>query len=62
MQTREYVQILLRNADIYRWLYASEPVAAEPAEEAAAETKAETRPAAKTGSQGQAGEEGGGGE
>jgi len=33
-QTRDYVQIILRNAELYRWLYASEPVA--PADEAAA--------------------------
>jgi soluble lytic murein transglycosylase len=26
-QTRDYVQIILRNAELYRWLYASEPVA-----------------------------------
>ncbi len=29
-QTRDYVQIIQRNADIYRWLYANEPVAVEP--------------------------------
>jgi soluble lytic murein transglycosylase len=29
-QTRDYVQIILRNADVYRWLYAGEP--APPAE------------------------------
>lgn len=29
-QTRDYVQIILRNAELYRWLYASEPVAPEP--------------------------------
>ena len=28
-QTRDYVQIITRNADIYRWLYANEPVARE---------------------------------
>jgi hypothetical protein len=28
-QTRDYVQIILRNAELYRWLYASEPVAPE---------------------------------
>jgi soluble lytic murein transglycosylase len=27
-QTRDYVQIILRNMELYRWLYASEPVAA----------------------------------
>ncbi len=32
-QTRDYVQIILRNAELYRWLYASEPLpsAAAPA-------------------------------
>lgn len=29
-QTRDYVQIIERNADIYRWLYANEPVRQEP--------------------------------
>ncbi len=30
-QTRDYVQIILRNAELYRWLYASEPVVPETA-------------------------------
>ncbi len=30
-QTRDYVQIITRNADIYRWLYANEPVPREEA-------------------------------
>ena len=30
-QTRDYVQIILRNAELYRWLYASERAAAEVA-------------------------------
>jgi soluble lytic murein transglycosylase len=30
-QTRDYVQILLRNADVYRWLYSGTPVLPEPA-------------------------------
>jgi soluble lytic murein transglycosylase len=30
-QTRDYVQIILRNMELYRWLYASEPVAGEEA-------------------------------
>ena len=33
-QTRDYVQIILRNAELYRWLYVSEPVA--PDQESAA--------------------------
>jgi soluble lytic murein transglycosylase len=46
-QTRDYIQFILRNADVYRWLYASEPV---PAEEPAPKTPAKTpaRKAAKT--------------
>ena len=49
MQTREYVQILLRNADIYRWLYDAEPLRAEPAApaKAAAEPKPKRKPSAK---------------
>lgn len=31
-QTRDYVQIILRNRDIYRWLYANEPVSHAAAE------------------------------
>jgi soluble lytic murein transglycosylase len=42
-QTRDYVQIILRNADIYRWLYAGEPA---PAAEAPPEP-ASKKPAAK---------------
>jgi soluble lytic murein transglycosylase len=34
-QTRDYVQIILRNMELYRWLYASEPVAAPTAGEEA---------------------------
>ena len=30
-QTRDYVQIILRNADLYHWLYGSEPASAAPA-------------------------------
>jgi soluble lytic murein transglycosylase len=40
-QTRDYVQIILRNMELYRWLYASEPVAGPVAgdeEPAVAET------------------------
>lgn len=29
-QTRDYVQIIFRNADIYRWLYAGKPYQADP--------------------------------
>jgi soluble lytic murein transglycosylase len=29
-QTRDYVQIIERNADVYRWLYSSEPMVYEP--------------------------------
>lgn len=41
-QTRDYVQIILRNAELYRWIYASEPV---PEEEAGAVAE---RPASGT--------------
>ncbi|MBI5083013.1 MAG: transglycosylase SLT domain-containing protein [Acidobacteria bacterium] len=36
-QTRDYVQIILRNADFYRWIYGSEPL---PADEPAVQQKA----------------------
>lgn len=45
-QTRDYVQIILRNADVYRWLYAGEAVPAaeaEPAPKAQAETSKKTQ-------------------
>lgn len=49
-QTRDYVQILLRNRDIYRWLYANEPVPAVMAEpEPAAEVKPAVKVPAKAG-------------
>jgi len=43
-QTRDYVQIILRNAELYRWLYASEPLA--PEKEPAAAPKASLKAAA----------------
>jgi soluble lytic murein transglycosylase len=47
-QTRDYVQIIQRNADIYRWLYANEPVAGEPEPRVAASpAPAAKKPAAK---------------
>lgn len=47
-QTRDYVQIILRNADVYRWLYAGEPAPAEAAQAAPREAakKATTKKAA----------------
>lgn len=48
-QTRDYVQIILRNADIYRWLYADEPV---PAAAAKAAPPAPKKPAAKRSTRG----------
>lgn len=42
-QTRDYVQILLRNADVYRWLYSGTPVPPEPAA-----VKPAAKPAAKS--------------
>jgi soluble lytic murein transglycosylase len=49
-QTRDYVQIIARNADIYRWLYANEPVAPEaaPVAKAAAKTPAKPKTKAKS--------------
>lgn len=51
-QTRDYVQIIQRNADVYRWLYANEPVVDEPepkpAEPAAANPPKKTPPKSKT--------------
>lgn len=44
-QTRDYVQIILRNADVYRWLYAGTPV--PPLAAAPAEAKPSAKPAAK---------------
>ena len=57
-QTRDYVQIILRNAELYRWLYASEPAAPEvnvaaktrlkvAAEASKAPSKADTEVSAK---------------
>lgn len=43
-QTRDYVQIITRNADIYRWLYANEPVTPE----VAPAVKRTVRPAPKS--------------
>lgn len=46
-QTRDYVQIILRNADVYRWLYAGEPApAAAEAQKAAPKKAAAARKAA----------------
>jgi soluble lytic murein transglycosylase len=42
-QTRDYVQIILRNAELYRWLYASEPAVPE----ATAAAKVRPRASAK---------------
>jgi soluble lytic murein transglycosylase len=46
-QTRDYVQIILRNRDIYRWLYAGTPAPPAPKETAAPDTAAKKAPAAK---------------
>ncbi len=56
-QTRDYVQIILRNADVYRWLYAGTPVPPLAVESAEAKpaakksvkkrTKSATKPAAR---------------
>jgi soluble lytic murein transglycosylase len=48
-QTRDYIQIILRNADVYRWLYASDPVPADSPEPAVKEDPkpAVSKPAAK---------------
>jgi soluble lytic murein transglycosylase len=43
-QTRDYIQIILRNADVYRWLYANEPVSGEEPEPT---VKEEPKPAAE---------------
>ncbi len=61
-QTRDYVQIIMRNADFYRWLYSNEPVPAEtaavqaPAEPAKkpASTASKPKKAAKTPAKGKA--------
>jgi len=42
-QTRDYVQIILRNAELYRWLYAADPV---PGEDAANAVKPPAKAAA----------------
>jgi len=44
-QTREYVQIILRNADLYRWLYASEPAAPDALATAQPRSKAPAKAA-----------------
>ena len=52
-QTRDYVQIILRNLDFYRWLYGSSPARAaeEPASAGRkAAPKRATKPAARAGS------------
>ena len=52
-QTRDYVQIITRNADFYRWLYANEPVpreetpAVKPAAAAPAKSTTKAKPSAK---------------
>lgn len=47
-QTRDYVQIILRNADVYRWLYSGTPVPAEPvAAKPAAKVTKKATPAKK---------------
>ena len=52
-QTRDYVQIITRNADIYRWLYANEPAPREetlkvkPAATAPAKSNAKAKSSAK---------------
>ena len=47
-QTRDYVQIIIRNADVYRWLYSGTPVPAEPAAaKPAAKSKKKSTPAKK---------------
>ena len=54
-QTRDYVQIILRNAEVYRWLYASEPQAPEAAVASNAHSQgavAPTRSSARTPSKG----------
>jgi len=49
-QTRDYVQIITRNADIYRWLYANEPAPREetPAVKRAAKAPAKSNTKAKS--------------
>jgi hypothetical protein len=42
-QTRDYVQIILRNAELYRWLYASEPAVPEATASAKARSKASAK-------------------
>jgi len=52
-QTRDYVQIITRNADIYRWLYANEPAPREetpvvkPVAKAPAKSKTKAKSSAK---------------
>ncbi|MBL0161440.1 MAG: transglycosylase SLT domain-containing protein [Bryobacterales bacterium] len=49
-QTRDYVQIITRNADIYRWLYANEPAPREetPSVKPAAKARAKSNTKAKS--------------
>jgi len=42
-QTRDYVQIILRNADVYRWLYAGTPVPPPAVESVKAKPAAKNR-------------------
>ncbi len=46
-ETRNYVQIILRNQDIYEWLYAGTPVPAEAAPAKPAPRKTAPKPATK---------------
>jgi len=45
-QTRDYVQIVMRNAEMYRWIWAGEPMVEEPA--AAPKSAEKPAPAKKT--------------
>ncbi|MBA3974292.1 MAG: hypothetical protein C0504_08770 [Candidatus Solibacter sp.] len=47
-QTRDYVQIILRNADVYRWLYSGTPVPAEPAVKPTKKSTPAGKPARKS--------------
>ena len=42
-QTRDYIQIILRNAELYRWLYTEQPAAASKAQPARAAALPKTR-------------------
>jgi soluble lytic murein transglycosylase len=46
-QTRDYVQIIWRNADVYRWLYAGEPAVYEPEPPATKPAAAAAKPAVR---------------